>query len=122
MKFAKFGFSVNFLELKNINLGAHYLLLTLFTTSIFKVLYGHFLAEFTLVYLRPFFLAFSLKEDPVRCVQVCDESWVILIYQFDSQVPEKKFDWQLSGSHQAVVRQLSGIHVSFNSKVFLLQY
>ena len=25
-------------------------------------------------------LAFSLKEDPVRCAKVCDESWVILRY------------------------------------------
>ena len=38
------------------------------------------------MYLRPknFLLgsglAFSLKEDPVRCAKVCDESWVILLY------------------------------------------
>ena len=25
-------------------------------------------------------LAFSLKEDPVRCAKVCDKSWVILIH------------------------------------------
>jgi hypothetical protein len=25
-------------------------------------------------------LAFNLKEDPVRCVKVCDKSWVILLY------------------------------------------
>ena len=24
-------------------------------------------------------LAFSLKEDPVRCAKVCNESWVILV-------------------------------------------
>ena len=36
------------------------------------------------VYLRPKIfllgssLAFSLKEDPVRCAKVCDKSWVIL--------------------------------------------
>ena len=42
------------------------------------------MTEFTQVYLRPknfllgSSLAFSLKEDPVRCAKVCDESWVIL--------------------------------------------
>ena len=44
------------------------------------------MTEFTQVYLRPKIfllgssLAFSLKEDPVRCAKVCDESWVILLY------------------------------------------
>ena len=30
-------------------------------------------------------LAFSLKEDPVRCAKVCDKSWVILIYSMANQ-------------------------------------
>ena len=43
-----------------------------------------FLTEFTRVCLRPknillgSSLAFSLKEDPVRCAKVCNKSWVIL--------------------------------------------
>ena len=42
------------------------------------------MTEFTQLYLRPKIfllgssLAFSPKEDPVRCAKVCDKSWVIL--------------------------------------------
>ena len=42
------------------------------------------MTEFTQLYLRPktfllgSSLAFSPKEDPVRCAKVCDESWVTL--------------------------------------------
>ena len=44
------------------------------------------MTEFTQLYLTPKIflmgssLAFSLKEDPVRCAKVCDKSWVILKY------------------------------------------
>ena len=51
------------------------------------------MTEFTQVYLRRKIfllgssLAFSLKEDPVRCAKVCDESWVILMnYRNDEQI------------------------------------
>ena len=43
------------------------------------------MTEFTQLYLTPKVfllgssLAFSLKEDPVRCAKVCDKSWVILM-------------------------------------------
>ena len=43
------------------------------------------MTEFTQLYLTPktflmgSSLAFSLKEDPVRCAKVCDKSWVILM-------------------------------------------
>ena len=43
------------------------------------------MTEFTQLYLSPKIfllgssLAFSLKEDPVRCAKVCDKSWVILM-------------------------------------------
>ena len=43
------------------------------------------MTEFTQLYLTPKIflmgstLAFSLKEDPVRCAKVCDKSWVILM-------------------------------------------
>ena len=49
---------------------------------------------FTQVYLRPKMfllgssLAFSLKEDPVRCAKVCNKSWVIL---YTVYVQENKF-------------------------------
>jgi hypothetical protein len=45
------------------------------------------LTEFTQLYLTPKIflmgssLAFSLKEDPVRCAKVCNKSWVILLLQ-----------------------------------------
>ena len=66
---------------------ANFLLLTFFTTSIFKALYFlKWWSEFTQVnliskkILMGSSLAFSLQEDPVlvRCAKVCDESWVIL--------------------------------------------
>ena len=44
------------------------------------------MTEFTQLYLTPKIsllgssLAFSLKEDPVRCAKVCDKSWVIIMY------------------------------------------
>ena len=44
------------------------------------------MTEFTQLYLTPKIflmgssLAFSLKEDPVRCAKVCDKSWVTLKY------------------------------------------
>ena len=43
------------------------------------------MTEFTQLYLTPKIflmgssLAFSLKEDPVRCAKVCNKSWVILL-------------------------------------------
>ena len=46
------------------------------------------MTEFTQVYLRPkqflldSSLAFILKEDPVRCAKVSDESWVILTFMY----------------------------------------
>ena len=45
-----------------------------------------FSTTFTKVYTRPkkklfgSSLAFTLKEGPVRCVRVCNKSWVILLY------------------------------------------
>ena len=47
------------------------------------------MTEFTQLYLTPKIflmgssLAFSLKEDPVRCAKVCDKSWVILKSMYD---------------------------------------
>ena len=46
------------------------------------------MTEFTQLYLTPKIflmgssLAFSLKEDPVRCAKVCDKSWVILRFLY----------------------------------------
>ena len=46
------------------------------------------MTEFTQLYLTPKIflmgssLAFSLKEDPVRCAKVCDKSWVILMARY----------------------------------------
>ena len=57
------------------------------------------MTEFTQLYLTPKIflmgnsLAFSLKEDPVRCAKVCDKSWVILRYTIggiDSKEKKKK--------------------------------
>ena len=54
------------------------------------------MTEYTQVYLRPKLfllgssLAFSLKEDPVRCAKVCDESWVILIGKYVNAIGAKK--------------------------------
>ena len=37
--------------------------------------------------------AFSLKEDPVRCAKVCDESWVILKYVLRNTVKLGDTKW-----------------------------
>ena len=63
------------------------------------------MTEFTQLYLTPKIflmgssLAFSLKEDPVRCAKVCDKSWVILKnpYKVDScSLKNMKLGAQLS--------------------------
>ena len=61
------------------------------------------MTEFTQLYLTPKIflmgssLAFILKEDPVRCAKVCDESWVILMNwcNLSIQLMLQRFDKQL---------------------------
>ena len=56
-----------------------------------KVKILQFSTTFMQVYTRPkrnllgSSLAFTLKEGPVRCVKVCNKSWVILTYASDAK-------------------------------------
>jgi hypothetical protein len=69
------------------------------------------LTEFTQLYLTPKIflmgssLAFSLKEDPVRCAKVCDKSWVILTHLH-------LFIYRL-------VREIFGINIEFGIELLI---